>query len=277
MGPTSILVALAVLKTGQRTLTNSTSNDDTNTRNINKTRGKGEILAIVAIVIVIGAVFYKTLFLGQPVSRICLVAAKDVLFREFLAPATEIYFDESASQQFVPYKFLTSIYLQNHWLPLWNPYAGCGTPFLGDIQSYALSPWTLLFALSPTVRCLNLLIVAQVLASGLGTYGLCRVLGAKIPASILAALCYSLCPRQLEWTELLSASLLPLVFLTFALLSQHISKIRIIAAAFSCSVLIASAHPEVSFIGITHSSLDLAPNVVPVTKRQLPDLLSQLS
>lgn len=204
---------------------------------------------------IIGAVFYKTIFLGQPVSRICLVAAKDVIFRQFLAPATEIYYDESASQLFVPYKFLTSIYLSNNWLPLWNPYAGCGTPFLADIQSYALSPWTLLFSIMPTMRWLNLLIPAQVVAAAFGTYALTRVLGASVVASVLASLCYSLCPRQLEWTELLSASLLPLVFFAFTMVSKHTSKIRIIAAAVSCTALLVSAHPEISFIGISHASL----------------------
>lgn len=235
-------------------MTKSTTNNN-DAQHLYKTWNKHEILAIVAIVIVIGAVFYKTIFLGQPVSRICLVAAKDVLFRQFLAPATEIYFDESASQLFVPYKFLASIYLKNGWLPLWNPYAGCGTPFLADIQSYALSPWTLFFAALPNIRCLNLLIVGQVIFSAISTYALTRVLGASILASVLAALCYSLCPRQLEWTELLSASLLPLVFLTFAIVSKHFSKFRVIAAATACSLLLVSAHPEVSFIGITHASL----------------------
>lgn len=236
-------------------MTKSTTNYHNDAKLLSKTWDKHEILAIVAIVIVIGAVFYKTIFLGQPVSRICLVAAKDVLFRQFLAPATEIYFDESASQLFVPYKFLTSIYLKNGWLPLWNPYAGCGTPFLADIQSYALSPWTLLFAALPNIRCLNLLIVGQVIAAAICTYALTRVLGASILASVLAALCYSLCPRQLEWTELLSASLLPLVFLSFAIVSKYGGKFGVIAAAAACSLLLVSAHPEVSFIGITHASL----------------------
>lgn len=239
-------------------MTKSTTNFTHHAERISKAWCTRDTIAIIAIGIVIGAVFYKTIFLGQAVSRICLVAARDVIFREFLAPATEIYYDESASQLFVPAKFLTSIYLKNKWLPLWNPYSGCGTPFLADIQSYALSPWSLLFSVLPTMQWLNLLIVAQVIISAIGTYYLTRVLGVSILASILASLCYSLCPRNLEWTELISASLLPFVFLAFALVSKQGTKQTIIFASMASSLLIVSAHPEVSFIGITHASLLLA-------------------
>lgn len=217
-----------------------------------------DVLACLAILTTITAIFYKTIFLDQPISRLCLAAARDVLFREFLATPTEAYFDESASQHLVPYRFLVAYYLKSGQLPLWNPYSGFGTPLMADLESIAFSPWVLLFALAPSISWFNQLLIIQISFSALTTYALTRYLGVSAAGSLIAALTYSLCPFNLFQIELLPGSstcLIPLLFLSFAAVWKRSSTLRIVGAGFSCAVFISSSHPEMSFVGIIQASV----------------------
>jgi hypothetical protein len=217
-----------------------------------------DALACLAILTTIAAVFYKTIFLNQPISRLCLAAARDVLFREFLATPTEAYFDESASQHLVPYRFLVAGYIRAGQLPLWNPYSGFGTPMLADLETIAFSPWTILFALAPSISWFNQILIIQITFGALTTYALARYLGTSASGGLIAALAYSLCPFNLFQIELLpgsSSCLIPILFLSFAAVWKRSSALRIVGAGLSCAVFISSSHPEISFVAIIQASV----------------------
>jgi Bacterial membrane protein YfhO len=78
-------------------------------------------------------------------------------------------------------------------LPLWNPYAFAGTPFLGDPQSALFYPpnWLNLF-LSPE-RAASWLTVLHFFLAGYFTGLWCRRRGTSVAAAILAGVIYACC------------------------------------------------------------------------------------
>jgi len=93
--------------------------------------------------------------------------------------------------QIYPWRYHGSSSAETGVIPLWNPYSGCGMPFLANNQSAVLNPINLF---------LNLLFVAPVAQTIFGlltiiiaclfTYGLVRSLGGKPVGAILAALTF---------------------------------------------------------------------------------------
>lgn len=76
-------------------------------------------------------------------------------------------------------------------LPLWNPYTGCGEPFLADIERQVFYPPNLIYLLLSTSRAMVLSACFHVLLAAWGTYGLCRLWGVSRLGSLLAAVLYA--------------------------------------------------------------------------------------
>ena len=51
-------------------------------------------------------------------------------------------------QQYLPWRIYAVESLRSGFIPLWNPYAFCGTPFLANLQSTLLYPLNALFLLT---------------------------------------------------------------------------------------------------------------------------------
>jgi len=76
-------------------------------------------------------------------------------------------------------------------VPLWNPYMGCGEPFLADIETGILYPpnWVHLFL--PTGLGIGVVTCFHVLLAGVGTYGLARAWRVSPMGSLLAGMSYA--------------------------------------------------------------------------------------
>lgn len=212
------------------------------------------LLLLIAIIV---AVFSKTIFLGKAISRIYMLANRDLLFREFSAPYFQDY-DESVYLMVGPSWFLAADYIRNFELPLWNPFIGWGQPFAGDISLNAYSPLRFLFSLSPDLRFFNVLLIAPVLLSCLGTYLLARSLRISRGASIFAAISFAMCPYFLFYAELTTGTgfcYSPLVIWFFVRLANRLSLSRALAAGIASGFFVLSAHPEPAFLGITYGSV----------------------
>ena len=143
----------------------------------------------------------------------CLAVFWPAFAGRVLVPADGIYFIDPAfaparppdvrgpintaltpDQMYVMYvwRLFTHDSLRAGLVPLWNPYAGCGEPFLANDQSAVLNPANLMLnlLLSParaqTVFCLLCLVGAA-----LFTYGLVRSLGAAPIGGVLAGLTFA--------------------------------------------------------------------------------------
>jgi Bacterial membrane protein YfhO len=70
-------------------------------------------------------------------------------------------------------------------IPLWNPYADCGVPFLAQWLTLALYPLSLIYVLLPFPWSMNLFILAHVFLAGIGMYYLAgKWFGNRFAASV---------------------------------------------------------------------------------------------
>ncbi len=215
-----------------------------------------DLLALSALVGIILAFFYKTVFLRQPISKISYLSVWDTLFSQQGCDVTRLV-DPSGILLQIPFFYLVANLWRAGQLPLWNPYSGCGSPLAGDIESTVLSPVRLLFALSPAMQFYNLLLVFQVILAAVFTFALARELGLSRLASIFASLTFALCPYILFYLELLlgtSYCLFPLVFWLFVRLARKHSVANSFAAGAAAALSIVSGHPEAAFWGIIFSA-----------------------
>lgn len=218
---------------------------------------KKDMAAVSLLAAVIVAVFWKTIFLAEPISRVFLLAKRDVLFRKYFTLGTS-GFDESVFLLLMPYYHLVANYWRNFQLPLWNPYSGWGTPFLGDIQAAVFSPLRMIFAINPSLHFYNILLVLELVIAAIGSYLLAREIKLPKCVAVYAALAYALCPYNMHFLELLSgtsSALYPLMIWLFVRLANQPSVKRAVISAAACAIFIATGHPESSFIGIAFATL----------------------
>jgi hypothetical protein len=82
--------------------------------------------------------------------------------------------------------------LWSEGVPLWNPWSGCGTPHLANLQSAVFFPLNALFLVLPPIVAAEALYVLRPLLAALCCYVLGRTLRLSRGASFLLALAYSL-------------------------------------------------------------------------------------
>ena len=84
-------------------------------------------------------------------------------------------------------------------LPLWNPNADAGVPFLANMQSGVFSPFTALAYVFPPGLAIALAAVAKFEAAGLGTYLFLRLLATSPPAALLGATAFMFSGFVVAW------------------------------------------------------------------------------
>lgn len=220
-------------------------------------QGLKDVFFLIVLFLLNCLVFYKTIFAGRPISHACLLANRDVLFREFMTNVVSKY-DESVYLMVLPYYYLAASYIKGAELPLWNSFAGWGQPFAGDIILSVWSPLRFIFSLAPSMPMYNLILVTQIGLAASGTYLLGRALRLSRLSCAFAAISFAYCPFVVWFAELPSGTstcFLPLLVWTFARLANQMTISRALLAGISSGVFILSGHPEVSFFGISMGSL----------------------
>ena len=72
--------------------------------------------------------------------------------------------------QFFSWRYFGFNTLAKGILPLWNPYACCGIPFIAGVQSAIFYPLNLIFLILPIHTAINYSIILHVFLSGVFTY-----------------------------------------------------------------------------------------------------------
>src|SRR3989440_10269203 len=118
----------------------------------------------------------------------------------FTAPANSL--DSDALTEFYPWTALAAQALHRGQLPLWNPYAFAGTPFLAAMQPGLLYPVNLLLeCLLPPVDVLGLRALLHLAAVLVGTFLFARSLGLSHGAALLSAIAFGLSLPVVVWLE----------------------------------------------------------------------------
>ena len=194
--------------------------------------------------------FYQTIFFGQSLSKLFLIAHWDSLLYA-LRSGQSFNMDCSFSELQVPYRFFVTEYW-HHGLPLWNQLNAFGMPLLADPQFSPFSPLYTFFTLFPGIYTWNILLIVQLSIAAISTYFLCRQVKLSSIASSIAALLFIFCPF-LQWQmEVMGIGfcLVPFVFLLFTRMANRGSFWNIVFAGIAATIDILSSHPEIAFVTI---------------------------
>lgn len=101
-----------------------------------------------------------------------------------------IFLSRDAMSDFLPMRTFEADSLANGQLPFWNPYWGCGKPFIADTTSQALYPVNILFSIFKPVQAFNLYWLFHIYMAGLGVHFMCRQFDFSKTASSVAAISF---------------------------------------------------------------------------------------
>ncbi len=235
-----------------------TSPTQTSTKDASKARKQLwlNLFCIGLLALVVLGCFHRTVFRGQPISRVYQLGQRDTLYSKYFVPAREGY-DASVYQYFVPSHYFLTEQLKKGVLPLWNPLAGCGAPFLADVETAVFWPARLLTLFLQPLKAWNLLIVCNLVNFAIGTFVLGKLMNLRRYAIIFASLTMAFCPFLVFQSELIgsSSSMIPWVMASFVYMHKSRRLLAKPLAGFACAVMILSGHPEPSFFGIVCSSM----------------------
>jgi hypothetical protein len=212
----------------------------------------GDRLAVVSLLVLVLIVFFRTIFNGKPISKLCRLANWDSVFQQYSNHSVGSC-DPSLVQLLLPNYFLVAKLWHQLTVPLWNQFSGCGMPLVGDIQACVFAPLHCLLALFPGARTYNLILVGEVGLCLLGSYALARLLTLERLPAIFATLAYSFCPFILYYLELLSGTsqaFLPALMASYVYAARFASRLSILAATVMTATFVLSGHPESSLYGV---------------------------
>jgi len=161
--------------------------------------------AIVGLCLLSAAFFWKILVLRRVLLPGDILYAHDPLWQalaphSFTAPANPL--DSDALTEFYPWTALAAQALHRGQLPLWNPYAFAGTPFLAAMQTGLLYPLNLLLEwLLPPLDVLGLRALLHLAAILVGTFLFARRIGLSRGAALLSAIAFGLSLPVVVWLE----------------------------------------------------------------------------
>lgn len=121
-------------------------------------------------------------------------------------------------QQYLPWRIYAVECLRSGFVPLWNPYAGCGTPFLANLQSTLLYPPNALFLITGARHGFGISAILHLILGGLFMFGFLRGHRLGRVAAALGALVFMFNGFTVSWLEYPTLSLWVLMWLPAALL-----------------------------------------------------------
>ncbi len=104
--------------------------------------------------------------------------------------------------QFYPWRNFAHETIRSGYIPLWNPYQFCGTPFVANSQSAVFYPPNLLFYLLPTARAFGASALLHLTLCGWFTYLFMRRIGCGAAGALLAGVVYAFSNWQIQWLQL---------------------------------------------------------------------------
>lgn len=213
---------------------------------------KADIAALLSILILVAARFWRTIFMGAPISRADMIAHWDSLFQGMKA-SSAVGIEEGAVLFMPPYRFLVAHLWRAGEIPLWNQYSCLGCPLIGDPQSIVFSPLLWPLIIEPSQYVYNLTLVLELVIMAAGMYLLARQLSLGITTSLFAALTICFCPYLQWYLELLGSGycLIPFLFFAFAKLAKDLNLRSAALAGLAASLIVLSAHPETSLCAVS--------------------------
>ena len=166
-------------------------------------------------------------------------------------PWNPLQFDGIA--QFYPWRLFAAETLRSGYLPLWNPFQFCGTPFLANDQSAVLYPPNLLFVVMPVAQAFGASAVLHLALTGIFMYALLRRHVGVMPA-LLGAIVWQLSTWQIGWlalpTFLCTSTWIPLALLQIERCAEKPSAERGVALGGILGLMLLAGHLQIALYGL---------------------------
>jgi hypothetical protein len=155
--------------------------------------------------------------------------------------------------QFLPWRDFMLQARRDGAVPLWNPYAFAGAPFLGNSQSAPLYPLHLIWPFDAE-SLLSFSAWLHLFIAGVGVYLLCRRLGASFCGGLLGGSAMSLCAFMVAWIELpsvgMTAAWIPWALLGVARLFDQPTPKSAAKLAASVGLMLLAGHLQIAAYGL---------------------------
>ncbi len=221
--------------------------------------GRSECLVVsVAFLVILTAVFWRVVFLGEVLTPVDLIYMHDPVWRQvapvgFTFPSNPLLSDQVF--QFYPWLVFARNSLRHGVIPLWNPFVLAGTQFLANQQSAVFYPLNLLLYFLPIPVGIGYLAITRLFIAGLSSYYYLRILGAGRTGAFIGACAFTFGGFSIVWLgSPISnvAILLPLVLLLTERLLRYGGYLNFSALALVIGAQFLGGHPETSFhVGLT--------------------------
>ena len=143
-------------------------------------------------------------------------------------------------------------------VPLWNPWSGCGTPHLANLQSAVFFPLHALFLVLPPIPAAEVLLVLRLFLAAVFAGGFARSLGLSRPAAVFLAVAYACNAWQLRFANNAYGNgvfLLPLTCQVFLRLGELGRRRELLAAVLLVALHVLAGLPESAAFNLAAASL----------------------
>ena len=153
--------------------------------------------------------------------------------------------------QFYPWRKFASESLRSGYIPLWNPYQFCGTPFVANSQSAVFYPGNFLFYVLPTDIAAGWSVILHLTMAASFMWFFVRALGASSGAAVISGIVFAFSTWQVAWlhlpTFLTTSCWLPLILLLLLKLSENPSWTLAVGLGFSVGMTLLAGHLQIAF------------------------------
>jgi hypothetical protein len=158
--------------------------------------------------------------------------------------------------QLEPYNYRASNLVKAGYLPLWNPSAGLGSPFMADGNSAAVEPLTFLFYLLPESEwptAMDAQVLIRFWLAGFFSYLFARNLGLSMVPGLAAACSYMLCSYFVDFgnhPQMKPETLLPLILYSFYRLARNHTLGNVLLTGLAVCWILLASFPESGFLAL---------------------------
>jgi len=196
--------------------------------------------------------FWKVIFRGKVLLPADLLYThypwRGIAPKSFVSPSNGLLSDQVF--QFYPWLKYARETLRQGILPLWNPYSGCGVPFLANYQSAVFYPLNFLFFLLPFKSAYGLSAMVKLFLAGFFTHRFAREISLGKFGALIAALVFMFSGFLIVWLghPLSNVAIwLPLLFLLIERLLKQGKLIDLFFLSLVTGIQFLGGHIETSF------------------------------
>jgi len=195
---------------------------------------------------------------GRSVHLLVLAGLVGVFFSRVLLTGRTLLLPDLSLYFYPAYVYYRQCLLEGT-LPLWNPFSGCGEPFLAEIERAVFYPPNLVYLIVPSAFAVTVYAAFHVLLAGAGAYGLCRTWRVSQLGSLLAGVLFAFNSFTITRVEfpsaLASTAWYPIVLGTFSRWVRTPELRRLLWFAGAIFLQCLAGYPEITLFTVVSLTL----------------------